>query len=160
MKNIYILFLLICSSMSHADITDLEQFVNDLNNRKFEVKQVEIPAFEPTSVNYKRLAFINIFSQKRLQGTEALQNPIKNYNSSQLQVVGFMLQDNTSYAFIKTPYETLMVKSGDKISGGQVVKVTSDIVEIDILQTQNNREYHKKIYLKYTNPDNNLKLKL
>lgn len=163
MKNLLtVLILASISGIACADTEDLEQMLKTLHSKNVAPITPSLPQFVPANTNFKIVKFKNLFSQDRLQDTDQVSNTLQNYTLNQLQMVGFMKQKDINYAFIKTPYETLLVKAGDKIKLGSVVSVAPNIVEIEELQTQDDRTYHKKVYVKFdtTKNDNNLKLKL
>lgn len=146
----------------YADTEDLEEMVRNLNNTAVEATMPKLPEYTPSNTNYKMINIKNLFAQTRLRDVAESNNILQNYTLNQLQMVGFMTQKNNSYAFIKTPFETLLVKAGDKIKLGNVVSVTPTLVEIEELQVENDKTYHKKVYIKFdtSKDDNSLKLKL
>lgn len=154
--------MVFCSGVVYADTEDLEQMVKNLNDTAVEVTIPKLPEYTPSNTNYKMISVKNLFTQVRLRDSAESNNILQNYTLNQLQVVGFMRQKNTDYAFIKTPFETLLVKTGDKIKLGNVVSITPAWVEIEELQVDNDKTYHKKVYLKFdaSKDDNSLKLKL
>lgn len=155
------LFMVFATSFVYAGTADLEQMMQDLHNKNVNVVIPPLPDYKLPMVNFKPVNFRNIFSQNRLQDDAESYSSLQNYSLNQLQMVGYMKQKNTDYAFIKTPYETLMVKVGNKIKQGSVVKIFPEMVEIEELQIQENKQYHKTVYLKLEeNKNNNLKLKL
>lgn len=161
MKKILKYYLMLNSCFIFAETEDLQQMMKDLDNTTVVTKAPEIPVYTPPKTNFKEYQFDNLFSQTRVSDDYATSNTLQNFNLNQLQMVGYMEQKKINYAFVKTPYETLILRSGDKIKGGTVTQVSPTQVELDEIQTQDNKVYHKKIFLKLeTNRNNDFKLKL
>lgn len=161
MKKLIKYYLMLMSSLAFADTEDLQQMMKELDNKSVVTKAPEIPVYTPAKTNFKQYQFDNLFSQERVRDDYATSNTLQNFNLNQLQMVGYMEQKKVNYAFVKTPYETLMLKTGDKVKGGTVTQVSQTQVELDEIQTQDNKVYHKKIFLKLdSNKTNDFKLKL
>jgi len=101
-----------------ADTKDLEQFVQELRSKPSINVPPVLPEFTFKPANYKMINYDNIFSQDRLDQKES--DLLLNYNLDQLKMVGYLHYESRDYVFIKTPYETLKLKLGDKIKNGEI----------------------------------------
>lgn len=128
-----------------AGIADLEQLIADAGSKPASQIPPQLPVFKQSATNFLMESGGNIFDSNRNDGT--ITDDYSHYNLTQLQMVGYLRYMNTDYAFLKTPYETLKVKVGDKILNGHVVSVTSNTIQIDEIQVQNSKVYNNKIFL-------------
>lgn len=142
------LIVVLVAHCVYANTIDLEQMMQDLHYQKTDIVVPSIPDYKMPAVNFKSVHFKNIFSQNRLQDSTESNLNLQNYSLNQLEMVGYMRQKSIDYAFLKTPYETILVKVGDKVKQGYVIKIYPNSVEIEELQIQDNKHYHRKVYLK------------
>lgn len=129
-----------------ADISDLERLIDELNQKPVPQIDPKLPEYKLMSTSYRGLSNNNLFDVGRINQSSD-ENYLNKYNLSQLQMVGFLNYQKTNYAFIKTPFETLRVKVGDKIQNGSVVMIGESSLEIIERQTEGERVYDKKIFL-------------
>ncbi len=149
-KKIFI-FLLLAWKFVYADIDDLSEIVKKISASPVVQIPPELPVFKLPETNYREVeSGYNLFDQARLTG-EA-DSDLHNYNLSQLQMVGYMHYLNVDYAFLKSPYETLKVKVGDKILNGKVVVISQKNIQIDELQVQGNKVFTNKLFLNLDQP--------
>lgn len=138
--------LLLILPVIFADVSDLEQLIDELNQKPVPQIDPKLPEYKLMSTSYRSLSNNNLFDAGRINQSSD-ENYLNKYNLSQLQMVGFLNYQKTNYAFIKTPFETLRVKVGDKIQNGNVVAINESSLEIIERQTQGERIYDKKIFL-------------
>jgi Tfp pilus assembly protein PilP len=129
-----------------ADISDLEAYVNELNQTAHGVMLPKLPEYRLANTNYVPVDMRNIFVN-HLAISQAEQSYLQKYNLNQLQMVGYMHYGTMDYAFLRTPYETIRAKIGEHIQDGVVTKITPTNVEIDQTLVQSGKSYTKKIYL-------------
>ena len=129
-----------------ADTSDLEQFVQELRAKPSTNIPPALPEFIFKSANYKMIEYDNIFSQDRLDRRES--DILQNYNLNQVQMVGYLKYESKDYVFVKTPYETLKLKVGDKIKDGEITSITPISAQIDEPQIEDKKTYINKIMLK------------
>lgn len=154
MKIKSFLCLLIIVPIAFADISDLEKLVNELNQQPIPQINPKLPEYKLANTSYRSLSSNNLFSASRMNESGD-ENYLNRYNLNQLQMVGFLNYQKTNYAFIKTPFETLRVKVGDKIQNGQVTLINESSLEIIERQTQGDRTYDKKIFLQLNESKSN-----
>lgn len=147
-------------NVAYADITDLEQLIVELQNKPVSAFPPKMPEFKPESTNFTPFGSLDFFSQDLLEESNTTTNYLLKYNLNQIQMVGYMKYRNINYAFLKTPYETLKVKVGDKIQKGVVNKIDTNLIEIVEQQEFNNKIFDKKIFIKLEEPKNNKSIKL
>lgn len=128
-----------------ADTKDLEQFVQELRSKPSTNVPPVLPEFTFKPANYKMINYDNIFSQDRLDQKES--DLLQNYNLDQLKMVGYLHYESRDYVFIKTPYETLKLKLGDKIKNGEISLITPSSTQIDEPQIQDSKTFINKIML-------------
>lgn len=153
LKTIFILISII--SVSYADVADLEQLIKDLNNKPVELYPPKIPEWKPAETNFLQFGLIDIFDSDLLGESSVANNYLQQYNLNQVQMVGYMNYKKVNYAFLKTQYETLQVKVGDKMQNGVVARVDKESVEIVEQHIINNKVFDKKIFIKLEEPKNN-----
>ncbi|RTL11178.1 MAG: hypothetical protein EKK54_08360 [Neisseriaceae bacterium] len=129
-----------------ADTSDLEQFVQDLRAKPSTNIPPALPEFTFKPANYKMIEYDNIFSQDRLDRRES--DILQSYNLNQVQMVGYLKYEGKDYVFIRTPYETLKLKVGDKIKDGEVSLITPVSAQIDEPQIEDKKTFINKIMLK------------
>ncbi len=129
-----------------ADTSDLVQFVQDLRAKPSSNAPPVLPEFRLKPTNYKMVEYDNIFSQDRLNRRES--DILQNYNLNQVQMVGYLKYESKDYVFVKTPYETLKLKVGDKIKDGEISLITPVSAQIDEPQIENKKTFINKIMLK------------
>ena len=142
-----LLGLLLMLGTAFAEVIDLEQLINELNQRPVPQTIPKLPVYQLSNTSYRMLGDNNLSDS----GDE---NYLQQYNLSQLQMVGFLNYAKIDYAFIKTPYETLRVKVGDTIQNGKVVAINKTSLEIIERQVEGERTYDKKIFLQLNESKN------
>lgn len=146
-----LIFLLLATRLVFADIDDLNEMVRKISTDPVLQVPPELPVFKLPDTGYKDIeSGLNLFDQNRLDGQ--IENDLHNFNLSQLQMVGYMYYKNVDYSFVKTPYETLKVKVGDKILNGKIIRILPNNTEIDELQVQDNKVFTNKIFLNLDQP--------
>lgn len=146
MKIRLLLGLLLILPVIFADVSDLERLIDEMNQKPVPQIDPKLPEYKLMSTSYRQLSNNNLFDAGRVNQSSD-ENYLNKYNLSQLQMVGFLNYQKINYAFIKTPFETLRVKVGDKIQNGNVVVINENSIEIIERQTQGERVYDKKIFL-------------
>lgn len=154
MKTKLLLLLLVILPVLFADVSDLEQLMSELDQKPAPKIDPKLPEYKLMSTSYRSLSNNNLFDVGRINESND-DNYLNRYNLSQLQMVGFLNYQKTDYAFIKTPFETLRVKVGDKIQSGKVVMISEMSLEIIERQTQGDRTYDKKILLQLNESKSN-----
>lgn len=144
--NLLILILLCNQVLALSD--DVNIFFVKTENNGFYVHVPDTPVLESINNNYK-IPQMNFFIKSKDSLTNTTNLRSQDFNLNQLVVVGVMNYKNKEYAFIKTPYETLMVKIGDIIKTAKIIKININNVELEEVQMQGNKVYKHKVYLKF-----------
>jgi len=151
-----LMFSIFMVAFAHAEINDLELLIKDLEQKPIHMEPLVLPQLQIIFENYKSVEQNNIFDSGRSSSYDMnTYSYNQDYNLNQLQMVGYMNYTGISYAFLKTPFETIKVKVGDQIKGGKVMSITANAVEINQLQVVDNKNYVKKIFIELVQPDNN-----
>ena len=160
MKKINLLIILSIGFSFSSQAANLEEELQNIKQNAVAAKVPQVPVYDVKLVNYKKFGSVNSFLSTRLESAGYKPQAINDFALNQLEMVGYMQDGSTKYAFIKTPYETIMLKPGDKIKSGQVTMVNESGVSIqDTLVDDTGKIYQKIINLKYIN-DNDVRLKL
>ncbi len=140
----------------YADINDLESLVKELEQKRIPMPTITLPKFERQSGDYKNSLPNNVFDASRNFTNYDLNSMEYNqdYSLNQLQMVGYMNYNGIDYAFLKTPFDTIKVKTGDQIKGAKIVNITNSVTEINQLQVIDDKTYNKKIYIELLQPTN------
>lgn len=154
------LFVLFCTiTLVYAD-QSLEAQLDEIKQNAPNVKFPEVPVYDITVQKYLRYPPVNDFSNDHLNDGTYTTQVTSDFNLNQLEMVGYMQDNNVKYGLIKTPYETLMLKAGDKIKSGVLTSVNeSGAVITELVMDSDGRTYQKIVNLKY-NINNEVKLKL
>lgn len=154
------LFVLFCTiTLVYAD-QSLEAQLEEIKQSAPSVKFPEVPVYDVSIQKYLRYPAINSFSSEQLNDHNYSTQITNDFNLNQVEMVGYMQDNNVKYGLIKTPYETLMLKAGDKIKGGVLTSVNeSGAVITELVVDSDGKTYNKIVNLKY-NINNEVKLKL
>ena len=145
-KVAFFVFFLLFSSLVIANVEDLEALVKNINNSQATQAPPELPIFKLSNTDYKTIeSGGDIFDS--IREPNQADNDLQSYNLNQLQMVGYLHYKNVSYAFLRTPYETLKVKNGDKINNGLIISIESSSTLIEETQSQAGKIYKNKIFL-------------
>lgn len=165
-KNSFLILFLFTGYQSFADIGEnlnnlqLNQEIMQINAPENDVRMDEMPYLKDNKIEFDNSKLAQVFDYDRLNKTNSIDPSTlnNNYDIRQLQMLGTMTRGNSVYAFLKTPYDTKLVKEGDKIQNAKVIKITDNEVEISEILSEDGKEYNKHVYLKYD--DNSLSNKL
>ncbi len=158
-NNIFLLLTIFAYNIANAD-QSLDQQLQELKNNARVSKIPEIPVYDIKPAAYKKFGFVNYFLSTRLDDTSFTTQIMNDFPLNQVQMVGYMNDANVKYALIKTPYETLMLKVGDKIKSGVITSINeSGAVIMDQQSNSSGSTYQKIINLKFDNNEN-VRLKL
>lgn len=147
----FIILLLIITPLFAEDLTDLRHFIKELELSPAKSNIPPLPKYKEMNTNYIIYDQKDLFDQKNIVGLDS-KYELQKYSLDQLKMVGFMQYQNHNYAFLKTPYEIISVKVGDKIRDGVINTISKDSVQIDEMQLQDGHTYTRKIFLKLIEP--------
>lgn len=148
MHFVVIISIILSCNNVFAVSDDLGIFLFNAKNNASYVNLPDTPKLESITNNYKK-SQIRFFTKSKDSLINGVSQKSQDFNLNQLIVTGMMVYKKRNYAFIKTPYDTLMVNVGDRIKNAKIIKIESNIVELEDVQMQGNKVYKHKIYLKF-----------
>lgn len=127
---------------------NLDIFLSNNESNGLFVQVPNVPKLESSQSIHKTLQ-INFFNKSKNVQKNGVDSNLQDFNLNQLTVVGVMDYKKKEYAFLKTPYETILVKVGDTIKNAKIIKININNIELEEVQMQDNKVYKRKIYLKF-----------